>query len=94
MPKIKDMPEVDRPREKLLDQFGEKLIKGMLADNIYQFVNLMDENGDLVCFCNASSSFSLNIGTRVSLVGYCNFFSVNSHLSYQIHPLAITILIF
>ena len=34
--------------DKLLDQFGEKLIKGMLADNIYQFVNLMDENGDLV----------------------------------------------
>lgn len=33
---------------KLLNQFGEKLIKGMLADNIYQFVNLMDENGDLV----------------------------------------------
>lgn len=34
--------------DKLLNQFGEKLIKGMLADNIYQFVNLMDENGDLV----------------------------------------------
>jgi SNF2 family DNA or RNA helicase len=33
--------------EKLLKQFGEKLIKGMLDDNIYQFVNLMDENGDL-----------------------------------------------
>jgi Holliday junction resolvasome RuvABC DNA-binding subunit len=27
--------------DKLLDQFGEKLIKGMLADNIYQFVNLI-----------------------------------------------------
>ncbi len=34
--------------DKLLNQFGEELIKGMLADNIYQFVNLMDENGDLV----------------------------------------------
>ncbi len=34
--------------DKLLNQFGETLIKGMLADNIYQFVNLMDENGDLV----------------------------------------------
>lgn len=34
--------------DKLLNQFGEQLIKGMLADNIYQFINLMDENGDLV----------------------------------------------
>lgn len=34
--------------KKLLDQYGEKLIKEMLADNIYQFVNLMDENGDLI----------------------------------------------
>jgi hypothetical protein len=29
--------------DKLLDQFGEKLIKGMLADNIYQFVNFISK---------------------------------------------------
>lgn len=34
--------------KRLLKQFGERLIKQALSDNIYQFVNLMDESGDLV----------------------------------------------
>lgn len=34
--------------DKLLDTYNENLIKDMLADNIYQFVNLMDEDGELI----------------------------------------------
>jgi hypothetical protein len=34
--------------EKLMTTFGEKMLSGMLADNIYEFVNLMDSAGDLV----------------------------------------------
>lgn len=34
--------------ERLISAFGAKMLEGMLADNIYEFVNLMDENGDLV----------------------------------------------
>ncbi|MEE9493025.1 MAG: SNF2-related protein [Gammaproteobacteria bacterium] len=34
--------------EKLLSTFGEETIEGMLADNIYEFINLMDEKGELV----------------------------------------------
>ncbi len=33
---------------KLLDKFGTSMVKDMLADNVYQFINLMDENGELV----------------------------------------------
>ncbi len=34
--------------EKLLACFGEDMLSNMLSDNIYEFVNLMDENGELV----------------------------------------------
>ncbi len=34
--------------EKLLACFGDELLGNMLSDNIYEFVNLMDENGELV----------------------------------------------
>ncbi len=34
--------------EKLIATFGEETLSGMLADNIYEFVNLMDSAGDLV----------------------------------------------
>jgi SNF2 family DNA or RNA helicase len=34
--------------EKLIDQFGEGFLSSMLADNVHEFINLMDENGDLV----------------------------------------------
>jgi len=34
--------------EKLVGSFGEELLSGMLADNLYEFINLMDENGELV----------------------------------------------
>lgn len=34
--------------KRLLNTFGEELLGGMLEDNVYEFLNLMDENGDLV----------------------------------------------
>ncbi len=34
--------------DRLVTVFGEDLLQGMLADNVYSFINLMDENGELV----------------------------------------------
>ena len=34
--------------EKLIGSFGEALLSGMLEDNLYEFINLMDNDGDLV----------------------------------------------
>ncbi len=34
--------------DKLLNVFGEDMLSNMLSDNIYEFVNLMDQNGNLV----------------------------------------------
>ena len=34
--------------ERLLEAFGEDMLSNMLADNIFEFVNLMNENGELV----------------------------------------------
>ena len=34
--------------DKLLRTFGEELLAGMLADNVHEFINLMDSNGELV----------------------------------------------
>ncbi len=34
--------------QQLVQTFGADLIESMLADNVYEFINLMDENGDLV----------------------------------------------
>lgn len=32
---------------KLLDAFGEEMLGGMLEDNVFEFINLMDEEGEL-----------------------------------------------
>lgn len=34
--------------DRLVSAFGEDLLGGMLADNVYEFINLMDEDGELV----------------------------------------------
>lgn len=34
--------------DRLLGVFGAKMLEGMLADNIYEFVNLMDNEGELI----------------------------------------------
>lgn len=46
---LKQMPTIgEKTAQKLLRVFGEKLLGNMLSDNVYEFVNLMDENGELV----------------------------------------------
>ena len=34
--------------KKLVNDYGEDMLEQMLADNVYDFINLMDENGDLI----------------------------------------------
>ncbi len=34
--------------DKLIDSFGSKMLSSMLGDNVHDFINLMDENGELV----------------------------------------------
>ncbi|WP_122358707.1 DEAD/DEAH box helicase, partial [Pseudomonas ficuserectae] len=34
--------------EKLMSQFGEEFLASMLVDNVHEFINLMDSNGDFV----------------------------------------------
>ncbi|ASC88891.1 DEAD/DEAH box helicase [Alcaligenes faecalis] len=46
---LKQMPTIgDKTARKLLSIFGEDLLGGMLDDNVYEFLNLMDETGELV----------------------------------------------
>lgn len=43
------MPTVGpRTADNLLSRFGETMLGDMLQDNVYEFINLMDEEGDLV----------------------------------------------
>lgn len=43
------MPTVGpRTADNLLTRFGEDMLGDMLQDNVYEFINLMDEEGDLV----------------------------------------------
>ena len=46
---LKQMPTIgDKTARRLLEAFGEDALSAMLEDNVYEFVNLLDENGDLV----------------------------------------------
>lgn len=46
---LKQMPTIgEKTACKLLAAFGEQMLGAMLEDNVYEFLNLMDENGDLV----------------------------------------------
>lgn len=37
----------DKTAASLLDKFGADMLSGMLNDNVYEFINLMDEDGEL-----------------------------------------------
>ena len=37
----------DKTANALLDKFGADMLSGMLSDNVYEFINLMDEGGEL-----------------------------------------------
>ena len=45
---ITQIPTIgEKTAGKLLDKFGEDMLGGMLEDNVYEFINLMDEDGEL-----------------------------------------------
>lgn len=46
---MKQIPTIgDKTADRLVTRFGEEMLVGMLSDNVFEFINLMDENGDLV----------------------------------------------
>ncbi|HET9645871.1 MAG TPA: hypothetical protein VFP68_21515, partial [Burkholderiaceae bacterium] len=46
---LKQMPTIgDKTARRLIDTFGEDLLGSMLGDNLYEFLYLMDERGNLV----------------------------------------------
>jgi hypothetical protein len=46
---LRQMPTIGpKTAERLLNRFGEELLGSMLGDNVYEFLYLMDEGGDLV----------------------------------------------
>ena len=45
---IRQIPTIgEKTAERLLSSFGEDMLSGMLEDNVYEFINLMNEEGDL-----------------------------------------------
>ncbi len=49
--------------QRLVQTFGADLLSGMLADNVYEFVNLMDANGDLVFSDSQAKRIERALGT-------------------------------
>lgn len=49
--------------QRLVQTFGTDLLSGMLADNVYEFVNLMDADGDLVFSDNQARRIERALGT-------------------------------
>ncbi|UJS26421.1 DEAD/DEAH box helicase [Thiothrix winogradskyi] len=46
---LKQLPTIgEKTADRLLDTFGEDMLGEMLADNIHEFTNLMDDSGNLV----------------------------------------------
>ena len=46
---LKQLPTIgDKTAERLIATFGEEMLGDMLSDNIYEFTNLMDEDGTLM----------------------------------------------
>lgn len=46
---LTQMPTIGpKTAQRLLNAFGEQTLGAMLGDNVYEFLNLMDENGELV----------------------------------------------
>ena len=45
---LRQIPTIGaKTADRLLGAFGEELLSGMLGDNVYEFINLMDEEGNL-----------------------------------------------
>jgi SNF2 family DNA or RNA helicase len=45
---VRQIPTIgDKTAERLLSTFGEEMLSGMLEDNVHEFINLMNEDGEL-----------------------------------------------
>jgi superfamily II DNA or RNA helicase len=46
---LKGLPTIGSvTANRLVDRFGDEMLGGMLADNVYELINLMDEDGELI----------------------------------------------
>lgn len=46
---LKQIPSIGtKTAARLVDQFGVEMLSGMLEDNVFEFINLMDEQGDMI----------------------------------------------
>ena len=67
---LKQMPTIgDKTARKLLSIFGEDTLGAMLGDNVYEFLNLMDENGDLVFSDRQASRMERSLATFEFSIG-------------------------
>lgn len=49
MSALQQLPTIgQKTAERLIASFGEEMLGAMLEDNLFEFINLLDENGDLV----------------------------------------------
>lgn len=55
--------------QRLLKTFGEKTLAAMLEDNVYEFVNLMDENGNLVFSDRQATRMERSLATFEFAIG-------------------------
>jgi hypothetical protein len=55
--------------QRLLQSFGDELLLSMLADNVYEFVNLMDNDGELVFSDSQAKRIERALGTTEFAVG-------------------------
>lgn len=45
---VRQIPTIgDKTADRLLETFGDEMLSGMLEDNVYEFINLMNEDGEL-----------------------------------------------
>ena len=67
---LKQMPTIgDKTARRLLDTFGEQQLSAMLEDNVYEFVNLLDENGKLVFSDRQAARMERSLATFEFSVG-------------------------
>ena len=67
---LKQMPTIgDKTARKLLSIFGEDTLGAMLGDNVYEFLNLMDENGELVFSDRQASRMERSLATFEFSIG-------------------------
>lgn len=75
---------------KLMQTFGDSFLASMLGDNLHNFINLMDERGELVFsdrqaqrMERAMSSMEFGFGERrLSALGICEAVSAAKHLRF------------